>query len=187
MIQLLDGTKLLTHEELYKKFDKIAVRVYTEIATAGLKSLAIKSIITKLNLHPNLTKEISERCNLEPLFTTILWEVAYTFETGKKWDIVIGREEMGERAVTGEPVYCIEYKSHIKEWGKEFHKHLAQITKRSSLISPDRYLNVYGEKVLMSFDKRFLEYENVLKNNHIKLVILPQEIIEQMKEKVIKG
>lgn len=85
------------------------------------------------------------------------------FESMGGWDLTF--EVLGIK-------FFIEYKSSCNEWGKEIPDFLKQINGRYSSYSDT-------VKVLATFDYDFLKYENLLKTNGIRLVILKRDEHEQ--------
>lgn len=74
-------------------------------------------------------------------------------------------------------VFLIEYKSNINEWGKQIDAFFRQIKKRWGF-------NVNNSiSCLLSFDERFLEYENACKLARIQLIVPPISILENNQKK----
>jgi hypothetical protein len=75
-------------------------------------------------------------------------------------------------------IWNFEYKSHIFEWGNQIDAFIRQVKKRM------RYHNHSGISIILSFDKRFLKYEDILDRAGIQLLILPKELWDNPKEHV---
>jgi len=107
-------------------------------------------------------------------------EYEYDFEVNG-WDVFIKItdtpekkfqpvEERGETYCT---VFCIEYKSSIEEWGKQFDSFIRQIKARPAPST--------GIKFLVSFDERFSDYFEAGKTAGFFIVVLPKDLIPEMR------
>ncbi len=178
MITLLDGTKLPCHDELYKSFENIADSVLQRLYLKDIERDTLIEILRLNNINVGALEILKQYVNLIDFYKHFNFEATWKFET-YDWDVVLQRENKSDI------IYNIEYKSNINEWKKGINDFLNQINKRSiykyslreGVCCSNSDLKVV--KVLMSFDSRFLEYESTLKKNYIRLLILPQSLLEQ--------
>lgn len=176
MITQLDGTKLLSHDELYKIIDTIKQSVWVRLSSEEMKRDA-ENVFRKRFEIPDNTPLLECGFSAEGLLSRFSPATSFVLEKGD-WDIILSATWTAPRA------YFIEYKSSIAEWKKEVHNFIKQITNRkmnawdipSQRDTPNAFIK---QKVLMSFDAQFIEYESILTNQGIKLLILPQELLKQ--------
>ena len=166
MITLIDGTRLPSHSELYKVWDKIFNNnLFKRLCVKDYYFRSLNLFRKELKISEGVDLTLIGRCHLEFL-NTLSYKFKYKFEDYNRWDILIFDQIF---------MYCIEYKSNVNEWKKEIHNFLAQINRRSNQAYGD--WSMIGIKVLMSFDSRFLDYEKILSENKIRLIILPQTML----------
>jgi hypothetical protein len=150
---------LPNHSELYRDFHLIRDQVLNKIFDAyGWQIFKKKTFFNR-----EQTTEFSYEIEHQG------WDLAF-FITDcpdkEMQEMLSDLEELNDPRI---PI-LIEYKSSIEEWGKQVDEFIRQIKRR----------NTPGFKVLLTFDPRFKEYEHALwAADHIKLVVLPRELIEQ--------
>jgi len=94
-------------------------------------------------------------------------EFEYEFERDG-WDVVITITKSTDDDLAPFKIF-VEYKSSIKEWGKQVDQFMRQIKKR-------------GEErpILLSFDERFAEFNQALWDAKIRLVVLPFDQLRKL-------
>lgn len=112
-------------------------------------------------------------------------EYDYTFEKGN-WDIIIHFDDYYKNENV---VLLIEYKSSIKEWGKQVDAYMRQLNKRINAINlmgddfPSYNGIPKGEKkvIITSFDDRFETYKNAFKRIGVHIIVLPKDLLDNIK------
>ena len=170
MITLLDGTKLPCHGEIYTLLHNNK-KIYDFICGYCKRKLISTLLHQKVMILPETISEFKMKIKQERNYwdMVIFMEAPITqgyFRDGKKYQSAFRQ------------VILIEYKSSITEWHKNIDDFIRQINSRQCDYYSEQSEH-YGinEQILLSFDNRFQQYENLLNNNNINLVILPQELL----------
>ena len=172
MITLIDGTKLPSHSELYVLWEKIFTNdLIKRLSIMDYVNRGILSFKRELDIDDNTELSEIKECCFKFLNHCKFGGFNYEFEDSNYWDILIYNSFF---------LYCIEYKSNVNEFNKEIHNFLSQINARRStrLYLKNSVDRMDGIKILMSFDSRFIDYEDVLNKNNIRLLLLPQSMLE---------
>ena len=153
-----DRTKV-SHDRFYKVLPKIMPYVLVEILMRfGWKSRN-KNIFGKFK-YPKFHYNIEE----------------------EGWDIIIGvkpvcpkmKKKANKSVIKGLVFFNIEYKSGVGEWGRRFHEFVRQIKTRHAKTN----IHHKGLPILLTFDKGFEEYADILKNEGIELIVLHKAVLD---------
>jgi hypothetical protein len=111
---------------------------------------------------------------------------AHHFEAGCRskgvWDVVYKIDAKTKDLDKKNVSFCIEYKTSLEE--SDINELLRQIKSRGPPEEIIKYNNVQWPVItlLVTFDKRFLEYAPVIENEYIGLVVLPESLKREIQE-----
>lgn len=153
----MDPKRLPSHSELYAKIGQLAHPIFRIICSQKGWTSEWKTIFGK-------NKEINYDTKLEERY----WDILYTITKVKERKVqkLINKFDGINIGV--------EYKSSIKEWGKQFDDYLRQIKKRM-----DKETYHFTLPILLTFDERMEQYRDALNMNDIDLVIIPYKKVLQ--------
>lgn len=149
------GERYPSHTELYRDFHKIEILILISIyEEMGWDFMEVDK----------KTEEVTDITSFSSGFEIDNWDIVYSIK--KTPEIKLFDDRGGYLPL------LIEYKSSIEEWGKQFDSYIRQIKSR---IKGD------GVPILLSFDKRFNDFERAAEKSGFVIVVLPEKLMEVLK------